>query len=283
MYHAKQIGRNTFQFFTSRMNVEANQRLHAEFNIKQGFEQNQFINHYQPVVDSVTGKAKGAELLMRWQRKDKLIMPDEFISIAEEIALIIPMTEAAIRRGLADLKEWRKQRDGLFLFVNLAAIHFSKDSLVPFLQDIIKEFDLPANALKLEVTESTLIKEPHKVIERMHALTKLGVSLALDDFGTGYSSLNYLKQLPLDVLKIDRSFISGIGVDSADEAIVEATLVLANNLCMNCIAEGFETKEQLAYLAEIKCYAIQGYLYSKPVDAKTIMQYLIDDTVDITI
>lgn len=283
MYHAKQLGRNTFQFFTSRMNIEANQRLYAEFNIKQGFEKNQFINHYQPVVDSVTGKAKGAELLMRWQRNDKLIMPDEFISIAEEIALIIPMTEAAIRRGLTDLKAWRQQRSDLFLSINLAAIHFSKDNLVPFLQDILKEFDLPAKALKLEVTESTLIKEPHKVIERMHALTKLGVSLALDDFGTGYSSLNYLKKLPLDVLKIDRSFIRGIGVDSADEAIVEATLVLANNLCMNCIAEGVETKEQLAYLAERECYAIQGYLYSKPVDANTIMQYLIDDTIEITI
>ncbi|MEW6990504.1 EAL domain-containing protein [Colwelliaceae bacterium 6441] len=283
MYHAKQLGRNTFQFFTPRMNVEATQRLHAESKIKQAFEEDQFINHYQPVVDSITGKAKGVELLLRWQSEDKLIMPGEFISIAEEIALIIPMTEKALHRGLADLQHWREYRKDMFLSVNLSAVHFSQDSLLPFLTETLKHYNLPASALKLEVTESTLIKEPEDVVQRMKALAKLGVTLALDDFGTGYSSLNYLKQLPLDILKIDRSFVRGIGIDSADEAIVDATLALANSLCMNCIAEGVETKEQLAYLAKRDCYAIQGYLYSKPVEAKTITQFLIDDNIELTI
>lgn len=283
MYHAKQLGRNTFQFFTPRMNVEASQRLLAESQVKLAFEQDQFINHYQPIVDSVTGKAKGVELLLRWQLDDKLIMPGEFISIAEEIGMIIPMTEKALHRGLADLNKWREYRKDMFLSVNLSAIHFSQGNLLTFLKESLDLYNLPAGALKLEVTESTLIKEPERVIERMTALAKLGVTLALDDFGTGYSSLSYLKKLPLDVLKIDRCFISGIGVDSADEAIIDATLVLANNLCMHCIAEGVETKEQLAYLADRQCYAIQGYLYSRPIDAAQITQILIENKKEMTI
>ena len=277
MYHAKQLGRNTFQFFTPKMNIEANERLIAESKIKQAFEQDQFINHYQPVVDSVTGKARGVELLMRWQHGEQLIFPDEFIDIAEEMSLIIPMTEKALTRGLADLKLWKSYRKDFFLSINLSATHFAQENLVPMLQAALKEADISANSLKLEVTESTLIKEPTQVIKRMQALAKLGVTLALDDFGTGYSSLNYLKQLPLDIIKIDRSFISGIGIDSADEAIVEATLVLANNLCMHCIAEGVETREQLAYLAERECYAIQGFLYSKPICAQEVTAFLVEN------
>ncbi len=283
MYHAKQLGRNTFQFFTPRMNVEASQRLHTESKIKQAHEQDEFINYYQPIVDSQTGKAQGVELLLRWQTPERLIMPGEFIEIAEEIGLIIPMTEKALDRGLRDLKNWLQYREEMFLSVNLSAVHFSKDNLVQYLTDTLRKHDISPKLLKLEVTESTLIKEPEKVITKMTALAKLGVALALDDFGTGYSSLNYLKELPLDVLKIDRSFVAGIGQDSADEAIVEATLVLANNLCMHCIAEGVETKEQLAYLAERQCYAIQGYLYSKPVDNDTITKFMIEDRVELTV
>jgi len=283
MYHAKQLGRNTFQFFTPRMNVEANNRLHAESTIKQAFENDEFVNHYQPIVDSVEGKAKGFELLLRWQKGDRLIMPGEFISIAEEIGLIVPMTEQALERGFSDLQHWLKVRKDLFLSVNMSAAHFSKANLVEYLTEILQRFEIPPHLLKLEITESTLIKEPEKVIARMTALTRLGVSIALDDFGTGFSSLNYLKQLPLNILKIDRSFVAGIGKDSADEAIVDATLVLANSLCMNCVAEGVETYEQLSYLAERNCYAIQGYLYSKPVAREMITQFLEEDAAEITI
>lgn len=283
MYHAKQLGRGTFQFFTPRMNVEATQRLHAETQLKQAHEAGQFINYYQPIIDSQTGKAKGVELLLRWQSDNGVIMPNDFIPIAEDIGLIIPMTEKALERALTDLHGWLEHREEMFLSVNISAVHFAKENLVEYLTDTLKKFGIPPNLLKLEVTESTLIKEPTKVIAQMTALAKLGVSLALDDFGTGYSSLNYLKQLPLDVIKIDRSFISGIGQDSADEAIVGATLVLANSLCMHCIAEGVETQEQLTYLAEHKCFTIQGYIYSKPVDNLTIVQYLEQDTIELTV
>jgi len=283
MYHAKQLGRNTFQFFTQRMNAEANERLTKESNVKLGYSNNEFINHYQPIVDAHTGKAAGFELLMRWKSKQGLVAPAGFIEIAEELGLIIPMTEAALERGLIDLKKWHKERPSLYLSVNLAPQHFAKESLVDYIAKRLKEHNLPAHLLKIEVTESALLSEPEKSIQTMNALSDLGVILALDDFGTGFSSLSYLKRLPLDIIKIDRTFISGIGIEKTDEAIVDATLVLAKRLNMHCIAEGVETVEQLEYLTKRKCHFIQGYLYSKPVDAETINAYLNANTIELKV
>ena len=274
MYHAKQLGRNTFQFFTPRMNTQATERLTKESNIKLAFSNDEFLNFYQPIMDSRTGKAAGFELLMRWQSNQCVIAPAGFIDIAEELGLIISMTEAALERGLADLKKWHKLRPTLYLSVNLSPQHFAKESLVPYIANLLKKYDLSAHLLKIEVTESALLSEPDKAIKTMKALSKLGVILALDDFGTGFSSLSYLKRLPLDIIKIDRSFVAGIGIEKTDEAIVDATIVLAKRLNMHCIAEGVETKQQLEYLAQRECYFMQGYLYCKPVDAKTISDYL---------
>ncbi len=281
MYHAKQLGRNTFQFFTPRMNAEATERLTQESKIKLAYSNDEFFNHYQPIIDSKTGKAAGFELLMRWQSQNKVIAPAGFISIAEELGLIIPMTEAALERGLEDLKAWHKQRPSLYLSVNLSAQHFAKESLVIYISRLLKLHDLPAHLLKIEVTESALITEPEKAIRTMNALSDLGVILALDDFGTGFSSLSYLKRLPLDIIKVDRSFIAGIGVEKTDEAIVDATIVLARRLNMHCIAEGVETTQQLDYLTKRNCYFVQGYLYSKPVDAQTISDHLSANVVEL--
>ncbi len=283
MYHAKQLGRNTFQFFTQRMNFEANERLTKESNVKLAYSNNEFFNHYQPIIDARTGKAAGFELLMRWQSSQGLVAPAGFIGIAEELGLIIPMTEAALERGLVDLKKWHKQRPTLYLSVNLSPQHFAKTSLVTYIANLLKSYDLPAQLLKIEVTESALLSEPEQAIKTMQALSSLGVILALDDFGTGFSSLSYLKRLPLDIIKIDRSFVSGIGIENTDEAIVEATIVLAKRLNMHCIAEGVETTEQLEYLTKRHCHYIQGYLYSKPVDAKTISDYLSANIVELKI
>ena len=283
MYHAKQLGRNTFQFFTPRMNVEANERLEKESTVKQAFANNEFFNHYQPIMDANNGKAAGFELLMRWQTKQGIVAPAGFIAVAEELGLIIPMTEAAIERGLVDLKKWHKLRPSLYLSVNLSPQHFAKEGLVDYIAQLLKVHDLPAHLLKIEVTESALFSEPQKAIQTMNALSGLGVVLALDDFGTGFSSLSHLKRLPLDIIKIDRLFISGIGVEKTDEAIVDATIVLAKRLNMQCIAEGVETKEQLAYLEQRQCHYIQGYLYSKPVDAKTISVYLQANVIELKV
>ncbi|MEW6984249.1 EAL domain-containing protein [Colwelliaceae bacterium 6471] len=281
MYHAKQLGRNTFQFFTQRMNYEASERLQKESRLKLAYANDEFINYYQPIVDANIGKAVGVELLLRWQSNGKIVPPMEFISVAEELNLIIPMTEAALERGLRDLKIWRKLRPELYLSINLSAQHFLKESLLPFVAKMLEKYDLPANSVKMEVTESALISEPQKAIKTMNALADLGIKLALDDFGTGYSSLTYLKQLPLDIIKIDRSFVFGIGHDKTNEAIVDATLVLAKRLGMHCIAEGVETKDQLRYLIARECHYIQGYLYSKPVDFQTIQTYLEEDMLEL--
>jgi diguanylate cyclase (GGDEF)-like protein/PAS domain S-box-containing protein len=283
MYHSKQLGRNTFQFYTPRMNVEASERLYAESTLKLAFENSEFVNYYQPIVDSYQGKAVGAELLLRWQSGDKLILPDNFIPLSEDLGLIISMTEAAILRGVIDLKKWRAIRPNMYLSINLSVQHFLEDNLIPYLKSILQTHNLPAEALKFEVTESMLISDPDKAIATMTALDKLGVVIALDDFGTGYSSLSYLKKLPLKILKIDRSFVSGIGINSADEAIVAATLVLAKNLKMVCIAEGVENEIQLKFLGEKHCHLIQGYLYSKAVESGKIEQYLQADAIGIKV
>lgn len=275
MYYSKQLGRNTYQFFTERMNQEATARLQVESNLKQAIYNQEFVNYYQPIVNALLNKTIGLELLMRWQSKEGLISPLVFIPKAEELGLIITITEQAIERGLQCLVEWRKNNKALFLSINISPFHFVNDNLYPFIKSQLKKYDLPASAVKLEVTESALIAEPKKAISTMNALSDLGILMALDDFGTGYSSLSYLKQLPLHIIKIDRSFVSGIGIDDTDEAIVDATIVLAKRLNMKCIAEGVETKEQLDYLIHRECHNIQGYLFSRPMDDAGTAKYLL--------
>ncbi|XQW85323.1 EAL domain-containing protein [Thalassotalea piscium] len=277
MYHAKQIGRNTFQFFTPRMNVEANQRFAIETSIKNAFEQDKFINYYQPIMNSLTGKVVGVELLLRWQKDEQLILPEKFISIAEELDLIISMTEAALKRGFIDLTTWHQEQKDLFLSVNLSVQHFATDDLINKVKLLLNQYEIAPSQLKLEITESTFITDPRKIIQTMRALADFGVELVLDDFGSGYSSLNYLKTLPLHSLKIDQSFIKGIGVNSHDEAIVDAILVLTKNLNIYCIAEGVETIEQRNFLAERQCYAIQGFFYSRALPADKIAPFIIDN------
>lgn len=274
MYHAKQLGRNNYQFFTQYMNEEAKERLSKETNLKLGCTSNEFFNVYQPIIDAHTGKSVGAELLMRWCHKGVVIPPIEFISLAEELGLIIAMTEQAIARGFVQLKRWRQERTEFYLSVNFSAKHFSDSNLLASIKGLLSQYDLPGNALKIEITESAFIYEPEKAIKTMHELSNMGVLLALDDFGTGFSSLTYLKQLPLDIIKIDRSFVNGIGQEKTDEAIIEATLVLAKSLNIYCIAEGVETEEQLNYLVARQCHYIQGYLYYKPLSADDFIAML---------
>ena len=274
MYHAKRLGRNNFQFFTDEMNVEAKERLKRVTKIKQAVKNNEFINYYQPIINARTGKTVGFELLMRWESAEELILPDQFIPLAEELGLIIQMTESALDRGLTALKQWSDEQDNLYISVNLAAQYFNKDGLVPYIVQLLSDHQLPAKSLRVEITENAFMLEPKKSVKTMCALSKLGVKLALDDFGMGFSSLSNLKILPLDIIKIDRSFVAGIGVNEADEAIVDTTLVLAQRLDMQCVAIGVETKEQLAYLVSKNCDYIQGYLYLKPAPTQDIMETL---------
>lgn len=277
MYHAKKDTQTTYHFYTESMDREVREKLQRETDLKQALMNQEFVNFYQPIVNSETNRICGAELLLRWESKHGLVPPDEFIPLSEQLGLIIPMTNDALRRGLEDVKKWRKTDPDFYVSLNLSVLHFELDDLSCELEKALNIANLPANALRVEVTESALITHPEKAINTMEQFKKLGIELALDDFGTGYSSLAYLKQLPLGILKIDRSFISGIGQDDRDQAIVNAILGVAKSLGLLCVAEGVETQKHIDYLNNLECEYLQGYFYSKPVPEKEFTN-LLEDT-----
>lgn len=274
MYHAKEAGRNNFQFFTAEMNEKAHMRLARETRLRKALQNDEFINFYQPIVNSQTRQVVGAEVLIRWQSSEGLISPAEFIPLAEELRLIINMTHQLLERALSDLRQWHQDGYQLYLSVNLSTQHLEQPALVEHTRFLLQKYQVPANCLRFEVTESALMRDHQSAIDTMQALSELGVQLALDDFGTGYSSLKYLKELPIDGIKIDRSFVQDIGIDSSDETIIEAMLSMANSLGMYCVAEGVETEQQLAFFNRRQCYLIQGYLFAKPMPAADIPAFL---------
>ncbi|MBU2113022.1 MAG: EAL domain-containing protein, partial [Gammaproteobacteria bacterium] len=206
-----------------------------------------------------------------------LISPTEFIPLAEELRLIINMTNLMLERALQDLKYWHSNGHLIYLSVNISPQHLEQPSLAEHTRHLLKKYDIPANHLRFEVTENGLMRDHESAIETMLSLSFLGVQLALDDFGTGYSSLKYLKELPIDGIKIDRSFVKDIGIDSSDETIIEAMLSMANSLGMYCVAEGVETEQQLAFFSRRQCYLIQGYLFARPMPAAQMSDYLLQE------
>jgi diguanylate cyclase (GGDEF)-like protein/PAS domain S-box-containing protein len=274
MYHAKDLGRNNFQFFIAEMNEKAHMQLAKETQLRQAFKDGEFINYYQPIVDCRSQSVIGVEVLMRWIHKGSFIPPTEFIPMAEDLRLIIPMTLSLLERALVDLQQWRQAGLDLYLSVNLSTSHLEQLSLAEHTEKLLNKYQLPASCLRFEVTESALMRDHEKAITTMLALNQLGIQLALDDFGTGYSSLKYLKELPIDAIKIDRSFVKDIGIDPDDETIIEAILSMAGSLGMSCVAEGVETEQQLAFFSSRQCYLIQGYLFAKPMPAIELINWL---------
>lgn len=271
MYHAKDLGRNNFQFFIQQMNEKAHMQLVLETRLRSGWQQDEFVNFYQPIYDSMQQKIVGAEVLMRWQRPDGMVPPSEFIPLAEDLRLIVPMTQQLLARALADLQHWHAAGFPLYLSVNLSPRHLEQPQLASETAALLAQYNLPASCLRFEVTESALMQDHQSAIATMLALSDLGVQLALDDFGTGYSSLKYLKELPIDGIKIDRSFVKDIGIDRNDETIIDAILSMSNSLGMYCIAEGVESEQQLAFFSQRGCYLIQGYLFGKPMPADQLL------------
>lgn len=274
MYHAKDLGRNNFQFFIQEMNDKAQLQLQRETRLRSAWQFDEFINFYQPIYDSQQCRVVGAEVLMRWQNADQLVPPTDFIPLAEDLRLIVPMTQALLAKALADLKKWRAKGHDIFISVNLSPRHLEQISLAMDTAALLEQNQLPASCLRFEVTESALMQDHEKAISTMLALSDLGVQLALDDFGTGYSSLKYLKELPIDGIKIDRSFVKDIGIDRNDETIIDAMLSMANSLGMYCVAEGVETTTQLEFFHQRGCFLIQGYLFGKPMPAVEFDQAL---------
>ncbi len=265
MYHAKENGRSNFQFFTAKMNVLAQQRLALESDLKSAHSQQKFENHYQPIVDISRNEIVGFELLMRWFTDTGKVSPGRFIPVAEELGLIESMTLQAMERALPMFKYWQEVNFKGYLSINLSARHFESLQSINDIIAFLATNQLPVNAVRFEITESALMKDYQKAIVYMQRLKEVGFCIALDDFGTGYSSLKYLKEFPLSVIKVDKSFVDDIGVNSNNEALIETILRMAQSLDMYCVAEGIETLEQVEFFKQHECHFLQGYYFSRPV------------------
>ena len=276
MYHAKERGRNNYQFYSAEMNASLARKLHMENSLRRALEREELRLHYQPQVDTVSGRIIGMEALLRWQHPEMgLVPPAQFIPLAEETGLIVPIGECTLRSACLQTRRWHERGFGpLRVAVNLSAYQFKQKDFPHTVARILDETGLDPGCLELELTESTVMDDVDQAIEILHALNAMGVYLSIDDFGTGYSSLSYLKRLPIDALKIDRSFVRDIGADSDDAAIVTAIIAMARSLKLKVIAEGVETREQFAFLRKCRCDAMQGYYFSRPVPPEEFAQLL---------
>ncbi|HVK94071.1 MAG TPA: EAL domain-containing protein [Noviherbaspirillum sp.] len=276
MYHAKSKGRGNYQFFTHTLNVATQQRLMIANQLRQALARSEFCLHYQPQVDMTRGKIVSAEALLRWNQPERgLISPSEFIPIAEETGLIHAIGEWVLREACAQLRRWRTDGHAdLSIAVNLSARQLLQHGFTDMVARVLDEAGLPASALDLEITESVLMHPTEENLGLLTRLSEMGVQLWVDDFGTGYSSLSYLKRFPIKALKIDQSFVSGIGETQNDAAIISAIIAMADSLNLKVIAEGVENAGQAAFLRTHHCLFAQGYYYSEPVPAESFAELL---------
>jgi len=265
MYRAKKLGTNRYHFYKKEMQEEVSNKLLLEEKIRTALVENEFVLHYQPQVNLKTGQVIGAEALIRWMHPGSgLIMPGDFIPLAEEKKLIIPMGNWVIKTACLQIKAWKAAGfNDLTMSINLSACHFRDPNLLPIIQSTLDEVGLSGSSLEIELTETAIMEDIDEAIIILNNLKKLGISIALDDFGTHYSCLNYLKNFPIDRIKIDQSFITDVVENSKSEAIVHAIIELSHGLGLKVIAEGVETKEQLALMKKLTCEEIQGYYYCR--------------------
>ncbi len=269
MYHAKQEGRNNYQVYSDAIHAKSSEKLSLETKLRRALERGEFVLAYQPQVNIRTGRIVGAEALIRWQSPELgLVAPNRFIPLAEETCLIVPIGEWVLETACRQNRAW--QDAGLAsiqVAVNLSPRQFRQKNLLDRIDAVLRDSKLDSRFLELEITETTAMQRAEEVVVTLARLDEIGVRLAIDDFGTGYSSLSYLKRFPVHKLKIDQSFVRDITTDADDAAIVRAIIAMARSLDLLVIAEGVETREQLAFLGELSCDEYQGYLFSKPVPA----------------
>jgi len=278
MYHAKELGRNNFQFYDQSMNAAAAQRLLLENELRKALERNEFILHFQPQVDVATGQILGNEALVRWQHLEKgLIPPAEFIPVAEDSGLILQIGEWVLRAACLQNKAWQDAGlPPLSVAVNISSVQFKQKNLIHTVRQALAQSGLDPCWLELELTEGVLMQDTATTMEILAHLKQMGVRVSIDDFGTGYSSLSYLKRFAPDSLKIDRFFVRDMVTDPGDAAITRAIIAMAHSLKLRVVAEGVESLDQLKFLQAHECDAAQGYFFSEPVTPEMIAAMLRD-------
>jgi diguanylate cyclase (GGDEF)-like protein/PAS domain S-box-containing protein len=276
MYHAKDKGRNNYQFFTEDMNVRALERHFLEGSLRRALKRREFVLHYQPKVNLETGEIVGVEALIRWRHPERgLIPPAMFVPIAEDCGLIVPIGRWVLHEACRQVQTWIDAGlPAMPVAVNISAVEFQSEGFLEGVRAILRETRLNPRYLELELTESVLMQNADATAPALIALKALGVRLAIDDFGTGYSSLSYLRQFPIDTLKIDQSFVREITAGSRDDTIVSAVISMGKTLNQRIVAEGIETEEQLAFLQHQHCGEGQGYHFSRPVSAEEFVTLL---------
>lgn len=268
MFVAKDSGRNTFKFFTPEMNERLQNKFNIENDLRRAIISNdQFVLHYQPQVEAKTGKVVGLEALIRWKHPERgNVSPLDFIQVAEDTGLIIPIGEWVLKEACCKLKQWQKKwNKELRVSVNIATKQFRHHQFVDVVKNILVDAKLEPKYLELEITESSLMENTVTTSQTLEKIRDLGIRIAIDDFGTGYSSLSYLKKFPITTLKIDQTFVYDLPEDNGDRAIVSSIISLAHNFGLNVVAEGVENKEALQYLEQNKCDEMQGYYFSRPL------------------
>jgi diguanylate cyclase (GGDEF)-like protein len=273
MYRAKAGGKAAYAIFDHTMNARAMQRLELESELRHAVERGELRVYYQPIMELTTGRLGEVEALVRWEHPRRgLVSPADFIPIAEETGLILPLGRWVLAEACRQVRAWQSEQPAeapIILGVNLSARQFQSPDLVADIATVLDETGLPASSLKLEITESVMMSDAETTSSTLRRLKQLGVGLAVDDFGTGYSSLAYLQHFPIDVLKIDRSFVDRLGHDQEADAIVRAIITLARTLNMSVTGEGIETSQQMARLRALGCDLGQGYLIARPGDGET--------------
>jgi len=276
MYRAKDHGKNNFQLYNETINANLIWRLAMENRLRRAVENEEFFLVYQPQVDVKTAQIVGMEALVRWHNgEDSIVSPADFIPLAEETGLIVPLGEWVLRTACQQNKAWQQAGfPSLRISVNLSARQFQEADLLVTIRSVLQDTGLAASSLTIELTESIIMANPAQTIAILNELKAMGVQVSIDDFGTGYSSLAYLKRFPIDTLKIDKSFVNGVTEDAGDAAIVTAVAQMAHSLTLKVVAEGVELAEQLAFIQSCCCDVYQGYYYSKPLTTKSFTELL---------
>ncbi|MEZ4282392.1 MAG: EAL domain-containing protein [Myxococcota bacterium] len=276
MYHAKSRGGATYAFFNSSMNLTSTRRLALESQLRRGLEREEFHLVYQPIRDTRTGQVSAVEALVRWtDASGQPVSPVEFIPIAEEAGLIVDLGAFVLRTACRQARAWQDAGYApIRMSVNISVHQLRRTGIVDSIDQILFESGLEAGRLELEITESSMLDANPNIAAAIGRLRELGVGLALDDFGTGFSSLSALQRFPIERLKIDRSFVAGVGEKASDEALVSAIVALANRLSIEVVAEGVETEEQARFLSQLGCRELQGYLFSRPLAATDVASQL---------